>query len=161
MTSSWTDGTVAEASIRGRLKLQQRTGDRVVAGDYVRVDSQPDGSLTIEEVQPRRSQLVRRAPGHARRAKVIVANVDRVVIVFAAASPDPNARLVDRFLVIAEANQLDPLIVLNKTDLVDAAAVDAFLRPYRWPDTRLSGRVCPRPKGWTTCGDGSPAHAAW
>jgi ribosome biogenesis GTPase / thiamine phosphate phosphatase len=124
------DGTVAEASIRGRLKLQQRTGDRVVAGDVVRVDSQPDGALTIEHVEPRRSQLVRRAPGHARRAKVIVANVDRVVIVFAAASPDPNARLVDRFLVIAEANRLDPLIVMNKTDLADAAAVAAFLQPY-------------------------------
>jgi ribosome biogenesis GTPase / thiamine phosphate phosphatase len=124
------DGTVAAASIRGRLKLQQRTGDRVVAGDLVRVDSQPDGSLTIEAVEPRRSELVRRSPGHGRRAKVIVANIDRVVVVLAAAQPEPKRRLLDRFLVIAEANHLEAVIVLNKTDLVPAAMVGDFFASY-------------------------------
>jgi ribosome biogenesis GTPase / thiamine phosphate phosphatase len=123
-------GTVAEASLRGRLKLQQRTGDRVVAGDIVEVTSQPDGSITIESVQPRASELARRAPGHGRRAKVIVANIDRVVIVFAAAQPEPNRRLLDRFLVIAEANSLEPVVVLNKTDLVSDDAASAFLNAY-------------------------------
>lgn len=124
------DGTVAEASLRGRLKLQQRTGDRVVAGDSVTVARQADGSLTIESVDERRSELARRAPGHGRRAKVIVANVDRVLVVFAAAHPDPNSRLLDRFLVIAEANHLAASIILNKTDLVEDDAVSAFLAPY-------------------------------
>jgi ribosome biogenesis GTPase / thiamine phosphate phosphatase len=125
------DGTVAEASLRGRLKLEQRTGDRVVAGDVVEVTRQDDGSLTIESVAERRSELARTAPGgHGRKAKVIVANVDRVVVVFAAANPDPNRRLLDRFLVIAEANELEPVVVLNKTDLVDDDLASAFLRPY-------------------------------
>ena len=65
------DGTVAEASLRKRLKLEQRTGDRVVAGDAVDIDVQPDGSLTIENVAQRSTVLARRAPGHGRRAKVI------------------------------------------------------------------------------------------
>ncbi|HSJ24123.1 MAG TPA: ribosome small subunit-dependent GTPase A [Longimicrobiales bacterium] len=126
------DGTLAEASLRGRLKLEQRTGDRVVAGDIVDVARQADGSLTIESVAERRSELARTAPGgHGRRAKVIVANVDRVVIVFAAALPDPNRRLLDRFLVIAEANELEPVIILNKTDLVDDDVATAFLAPYQ------------------------------
>jgi ribosome biogenesis GTPase / thiamine phosphate phosphatase len=124
------DGTVAEASLRGRLKLQQRTGDRVVAGDIVDVVEQTDGALTIEAVAPRRSELARKAPGHSRRAKVIVANVDRIVIVFAAADPEPNRRLLDRFLVIAEANELEPLIVLNKADLVSSGIAASFLAPY-------------------------------
>jgi ribosome biogenesis GTPase / thiamine phosphate phosphatase len=124
------DGTTAEAAIRGRLKLQQRTGDRVVAGDLVEVATHPDGSTTIEHVHPRRSQLARRAPGHARKAKVIVANVDRVVVVFAAAQPEPKRRLLDRFLVIAEANRLHATVVLNKTDLVDDDVVASFLAPY-------------------------------
>jgi putative ribosome biogenesis GTPase RsgA len=47
------DGTVAEASLRGRLKLEQRTGDRVVAGDVVELGRQDDGTLTIESVAPR------------------------------------------------------------------------------------------------------------
>jgi ribosome biogenesis GTPase / thiamine phosphate phosphatase len=91
---------------------------------------QADGALTIEGVGPRRSELVRRAPGHGRKAKVMVANVDRVVIVFAAAEPEPKRRLLDRFLVIAEANELQPVIVLNKTDLVDDDVASAFLKPY-------------------------------
>jgi ribosome biogenesis GTPase len=124
------DGTVAEASLRGRLKLEQRTGDRIVAGDAVGVETQTDGSITIESVEPRTSQLARRAPGRTRRAKVIVANIDRVMIVFAARDPEPNRRLLDRFLVLAEANRLDSLIVLNKVDQADEAAVSAFLAPY-------------------------------
>jgi ribosome biogenesis GTPase len=124
------DRTVTEASLRGRLKLEQRTGDRIVAGDQVRVASQADGSLTIEAVEPRTSELARRAPGHGRRAKVLVANVDRVIIVFAAREPPPNRRLLDRFLVLTEANRLEPLIVLNKVDQVDAEDAGAFLAPY-------------------------------
>jgi ribosome biogenesis GTPase / thiamine phosphate phosphatase len=124
------DGTVAEAAIRGRLKLQQRTGDRVVAGDMVDVAFQPDGTPTIETVHPRRSQIARLAPGHSRKAKVIVANVDRVVVVLAAAQPEPRRRMLDRFLVIAEANRLDATIVLNKVDLVADDVVTSFLAPY-------------------------------
>ncbi|HEX2168196.1 MAG TPA: ribosome small subunit-dependent GTPase A [Longimicrobiales bacterium] len=124
------DGTVAEASLRGRLKLEQRTGDRVVAGDIVNVDAQADGSLTIESVEARTSELARRAPGHGRKAKVIVANIDRVMIVFAATEPEPNTRLLDRFLVLAEANRLGALIVLNKVDRVEDGVAESFLAPY-------------------------------
>ncbi|MEX0907660.1 MAG: ribosome small subunit-dependent GTPase A, partial [Gemmatimonadota bacterium] len=124
------DGMVAEASLRKRLKLEQRTGDRVVAGDVVEVDTQPDGSLTIESVAERSSVLARRAPGHGRKAKAIVANMDRVVVVFSAAEPTPNRRLLDRFLVLAEANGLDSVIVLNKVELVGDDVAAAFLAPY-------------------------------
>jgi ribosome biogenesis GTPase len=125
------DGSVAEAVLRGRLKLEQRTGDRVVAGDIVDVVRQDDGSRTIESVAQRRTELARRAPGgHGRRAKVIVANIDRVIIVFAAAQPEPRRRMLDRFLVLAEANRLESLIILNKIDLVGAAAASAFVAPY-------------------------------
>lgn len=124
------DGTVTGASLRGRLKLEQRTGDRVVAGDVVRVTHQDDGGVTIESVDPRTSELARRAPGRSRRAKIIVANMDRVVIVFAAADPTPNRRLLDRFLVLTEANRLTPLIVLNKTELVGDDVAAEFLKPY-------------------------------
>jgi ribosome biogenesis GTPase len=93
---------------------------------------QDDGSFAIEDVAPRRSRLVRKAPGAGRaREKVIAANLDQVVIVFASARPDPNPRMLDRFLILAEANELTPLIILNKSDLVDAAAIEAFLQPYR------------------------------
>jgi ribosome biogenesis GTPase / thiamine phosphate phosphatase len=123
-------GGVIESRLRGRLKLEQRTGDRVIAGDRVQV-LQDEEQWTIESVDERRSVLARRAPGKgSRRAKVLVANVEQVAIVVAAARPEPKLRTVDRLLVLAESNELDALIVVNKTDLGDVAAIRAQFAPY-------------------------------
>jgi ribosome biogenesis GTPase / thiamine phosphate phosphatase len=124
-------GGVVEASLRGRLKLQQRTGDRVVVGDRVELGQQAGEGYTIESVEPRRTELARQAPGsRGRKARVIVANVDQALIVFAAAQPDPNPRLLDRFLVQTEANGLAPILVVNKIELVPAAAAEAVFGIY-------------------------------
>jgi len=125
------DQSRISATLRGRLKLEQRTGDRVVAGDRVHVDAHADGSFTIESVEPRRTQLARRAPGrHERHAKVIVANVDQVVLVFAAAMPEPRRRMIDRLLVLAESNGLPAAIILNKCDLAAAGEAGHTLAAY-------------------------------
>ncbi|MDQ3555616.1 MAG: ribosome small subunit-dependent GTPase A, partial [Gemmatimonadota bacterium] len=105
---------------------------RIVVGDRVEVErSGPAGDWTVEEVHPRRSALVRRAPGKAPRSKTIVANVDQVVIVFALARPAPHLRMLDRFLVLAESSGLDVLIVTNKADLVGEAEARELFAPYR------------------------------
>lgn len=128
-------GELLDASIRGRLKREVRKEDRVVIGDRVRVAVGRDGSSTIEEVRPRRSELVRRGPG-GRHPKVVAANVDRLVAVVAAARPSPRQALVDRLLAIGLANQLETVLVVNKMDL--AAGVDVS------PDPRTARRVGPR-----------------
>jgi ribosome biogenesis GTPase / thiamine phosphate phosphatase len=120
-------GPVVEAVLRGRLKQQQRTGDAVVVGDRVEVRAHADGSHTIEAVSERESELARVAPRSGRhRAKVMAANVDQIVAVFAVARPTPRLRMLDRFLVLAEANGLDALIVANKTDVGTAEELDVF-----------------------------------
>ncbi|HEX9107902.1 MAG TPA: ribosome small subunit-dependent GTPase A, partial [Longimicrobiales bacterium] len=124
------EGDVVEARLRGRLKLEQRTGDAVAVGDRVDLRLHPDGGYTIEAVHPRDSELARRSPGGGRRAKVIVANVDQVVIVLAAARPEPHLRMLDRFLVLCEANFLPAIIVVNKTDLVPDDEVRARFAAY-------------------------------
>lgn len=110
------DGRRVEASLRGRLKLETRTGDRVVIGDRVRVEEAGEGTFAIEEVLPRRCEFVRRGPDD-RRAKVVAANVDRLLVVVAAAEPDPSSLLVDRLLVLGEASEVEPVLVINKMDL--------------------------------------------
>jgi ribosome biogenesis GTPase len=115
------DGRMVDAAFRGRLKLEVRTGDRVVAGDRVTVDVSDD-SPVIVTVGPRRSEIVRRTPG-GRRAKVVAANLDRAVVVLAAREPDVSYQLVDRLLVVAEASAMDPIIVVNKVDLDGGRAV--------------------------------------
>lgn len=120
-----------DTSLRGRLKLEQRTGDRVVAGDRVHVELQSDNSYAIEAVAERKTELARRAPGRGgRRAKVLVANVDQVVIVVAVAKPEPKLGMLDRLLVTAEANDLPALIVVNKVDLADPAEARRAFRDY-------------------------------
>ena len=117
------DALLVEASLRGRLK-RDSSGDegerlKLAVGDIVLLE--PDargGAWAICEILPRRSRLARRAPGGGYGERIVAANVDQVVIVFAAAKPEPHPRMLDRFLVIAEANELAARIIVNKVDLV-------------------------------------------
>jgi ribosome biogenesis GTPase len=127
-----TEGETREASLRGRLKQDDMGVVKLAVGDAVRLapDERGGGGWTIVEIMPRRSTLVRREPGGGPRKRVLVANVDQVVVAFAAADPAPHLRAVDRFLVVAEANALAARIVVNKIDRVDPAAVRAQFADY-------------------------------
>ncbi len=129
------NGEIVESSLRGRLKKdeEQNTNQRqslgnasraaarplkLAVGDIVDVEAELNGEAwSIAAIHPRRSQLARRAPGRAMGERVVVSNLDQVLVVFAAANPDPHPRMLDRFLVIAEANELAARIVVNKCDL--------------------------------------------
>jgi ribosome biogenesis GTPase / thiamine phosphate phosphatase len=127
------EGDLVEARLRGRVKKERQTSDLVVIGDRVVVERLPDGTGAIGEVLPRRSRFSRRQPGPrgAWREDVMVANPDLVVPVFAVDRPPPNPRLIDRFLVVAEYNEVPVLLVANKVDLVDAEAARTTFEPYR------------------------------
>lgn len=112
-------GDRVDASLRGRLKQQARTGGRVVIGDRVRVE-RSDDTWRIEEVDERRTELVRR--GRGRAAKILAANLDRVFVIVALREPKASTQLIDRLLVLVEASGIHPTLVLNKVDLEEAAA---------------------------------------
>lgn len=104
--------------IRGRLKRRQIQGDIIAIGDRVRVTLLPEGSGVIEEIFPRRSELVRMDPTpRGEYRQILLANADQIVPVFACANPEPHLRMLDRFLVIAEKQGLKAVIVVNKVDL--------------------------------------------
>ncbi len=128
-----TEAEVVEAVLRGRLKRETRSGERVVVGDRVTVSppARPGEAWAIERVEDRVTALVRRAPGRAPRPKIIVANVDRVVIVFSVTRPDPHLRMLDRFLVLCENSGVPAVIVANKTDLLPADEAADLFRIYR------------------------------
>jgi ribosome biogenesis GTPase len=105
------------AQLRGRLKRGPRTGDAAAVGDHVRVSMLKDGTGIIEGVAPRARVLSRQAPGR-NAEQVIVANPDQVVFVIACADPDPNFRMLDRLLVVAERERMPARICANKIDLV-------------------------------------------
>jgi putative ribosome biogenesis GTPase RsgA len=101
--------------------------DPVAVGDVVRlVRTAGQEYGQIVEILPRRSCLARRAaipwPGAHAFEQVIAANVDQVVPVMAAAKPTPHWRLLDRYLVAAEAADLPSVICITKLDLVQAGS---------------------------------------
>ena len=154
------DGETREASLRGRLKksdegrradgsLRRDTAQaaerrgKLAVGDRVRLDADERGAgaWAIAEILPRRSKLARRSPGGAYGERVVVANVDQVVVVFAAARPEPHPRMLDRFLVVAEANGVGARVVINKAELAgggDPAAGEALVRE-RFADYPAAG----------------------
>ena len=127
------EGDLLESRLRGRVKKERQTSDLAVIGDRVVVERLPDGTGAISEVMPRRSRFSRRQPGPrgAWREDVMVANPDLVVPVFSVDRPPPNPRLIDRFLVVTEYNEVPALLVANKVDLVDTDAARATFEPYR------------------------------
>jgi ribosome biogenesis GTPase / thiamine phosphate phosphatase len=126
------EGDLVEARLRGLLKKERQTSDIAVIGDRVQVERLPDGTGAIDEVEPRRRRFSRRQPGPrgSWREDVMVANPDLVAAVFACDRPPPNPRLVDRFLVVAEYNEVPALVVANKVDLVGEAAARDVFGPY-------------------------------
>ena len=86
-------------------------------GDWVNMVVQNAKQAVIEDFQPRKSLLYRQ---DAWKTKLIAANVERLFIVLAAV-PSPSEILLQRALLAAEAGEIEPFIVLNKTDLVETA----------------------------------------
>lgn len=147
------DGHIVEASLRGRVKKSNagRRADgslrrdtvaaaedtlKLAIGDRVMLEQDESGSVwAIAGILPRRSRLARRAPGGGFGERVVAANVDQVVVVFAAANPEPHPRMLDRFLVIAEANDLAARIVINKVELAGGAGAAR----ERWREYERAG----------------------
>ena len=103
------------ASLRGRIKHAGGAEDRVVVGDRVvmRLDS---GGWVIEDVRRRRSVLSRWT-ADGRVAKVMAANLDRLLVVASVGDPRPSQDVVDRMLVMGESGGLAVVLVLTKADL--------------------------------------------
>lgn len=106
--------------LRGRLKQGRAMGDIAAVGDKVRITILDDGSGVIEEVEPRQRAIVRLDPRpQGEYQQVLLANPDQALFIFACAHPNPKLKMLDRYLIIAEKQQIPIVIVANKIDLVE------------------------------------------
>ena len=119
------DGAHERVITTTRARELRRTP--IVTGDQARVvgdTSGAEGTLArIVGIVGRSSLLRRSADDTDQVERVIVANADQMLIVVAAADPEPRPRLVDRYLVAALDAGIRPLLVVTKTDLADPAPV--------------------------------------
>lgn len=97
-------------------------GIKPLVGDDVEftILDEADAEGNIDEILPRRNALVRPA----------VANIDQAMVLFAVTHPDPNLNLLDRFLVMMEAQQIPVVLCFNKLDLSSAEQMAEYRRLY-------------------------------
>ncbi len=97
---------VYECRARGKFRKE---GIKPTVGDHVKIsildEKNKKGSLDV--IEERKNCLIRPR----------VSNIDQVVIVFAAVSPEFNPDIMDRFIVLAEQQKLDIIICINKIDI--------------------------------------------
>jgi len=129
----------------GRILQATRRGKRgdVVVGDWVSANPSASDQATIESIEPRESLLFR-AEGY--RTKELAANIDQVVIVFAA-HPAFNRWFIWKALVAAAASGIEALVLRNKTDLTDEGEAGIFLQQISqlgWRTVALSTKIDPQ-----------------
>lgn len=120
-------GESRECRLSPALERTQQTD--IAVGDLVTVTT-IEGEEFIERVLPRRTKLSRPDPDLPSRERVIVANVDAVVIVVSLGSPPLHPRIIDRYLVAIQRGGAIPFVVLNKIDLLQEPAELDCLKPY-------------------------------
>ena len=125
---------------RGILKKGRReVSQPVVVGDEVEVRTAPTHGAnargerlregSILRVLPRRSELGRARYGKTKQ--VTVANLDMVIVIMSVREPELNTHRLDRFLVLAEANDLEVLICFNKVDLINKSTFKREIAPVQ------------------------------
>ncbi len=96
-----------------------------VVGDWALIRySKKDGRALVYGILPRRTKISRNDPGRKTNEQVIAANIDTVLLIMAL-NLDFNLRRIERYLAILYNNAVDPVIILNKTDLVKNARAQA------------------------------------
>ena len=111
---------VYECKAKGAFRKQKI---KPLVGDNVEIDviSQEEHTGNVIDILPRKNELIRPA----------VANVDQAVVIFAAAKPNPNFNLLDRFLIMMEYQHIPAVICFNKTDLIDEMEMENLIRAYK------------------------------
>ncbi len=118
--------------LRGKLKRGKATGDIAALGDRVRITVLEDGSGMIDEVEERKTAIVRLDPRpQGAYQQILLANPDQAVFVFACAQPNPKLRMLDRYLIIAEKQRVSAVIVANKIDLIGVREAKKIFGLYK------------------------------
>jgi ribosome biogenesis GTPase len=121
------DQDIITAKVSGRFAYKVESNiDYPTVGDWVVVQTFKDGSISvIHNVLPRKSLLKRKDPGRAVEFQLIAANIDYAFVI---QSVDSNFDLnrLERYLVMVNDSDIQPIVVLSKTDLISAEELSAI-----------------------------------
>lgn len=113
------EGEVVEAKGRGIFKKDKIT---LLVGDEVEIQmtDRDNAKGVINSIFPRKNQF----------ARPPISNVDMFIVVFAAKNPRPNYSVIDKFLINSQLNGIEPVICINKKDLVSERDIDEIRDIY-------------------------------
>lgn len=112
------DGQVYQTRARGNFR---KKGQTPYVGDFVDFSAEEQSEGYILAIHERKNSLVRPP----------IVNIDQAVVIMSAKEPDFNANLLDRFLVLLEQKEMDPIVYISKMDLVeDRSEIEAYQAIY-------------------------------
>lgn len=129
-------GTVT-CALRGALKKDKsQYKNLVTVGDIVKYALINPAEGLIYTIQPRRSILSRADNLSRRKEQLIAANIDQVIVTASVVSPPIKYPLVDRYIIAAQKGNMEPVVVINKIDLLqigteEKAIVDDLVAAYQ------------------------------
>lgn len=105
------------AQVTGRFRFEAESrADFPAVGDWVNASVEgPNGAL-VHSIEPRRSVLSRKSPGQTTEEQVLAANVD-IAFIVTSFNDDFNARRLERYLLLAKEAAVEPVILINKSDM--------------------------------------------
>lgn len=105
-----TPGGQIECRARG---IFRKEGEKPCVGDRVAVSRNEDGSGNVDDILPRKNNLIRPP----------LANLDAMVLALSVSDPAPNLLIADEFIAVLEHKGIEPLIAVTKLDLQDATGL--------------------------------------
>jgi ribosome biogenesis GTPase / thiamine phosphate phosphatase len=115
--------------LRGVLKKEKsQFKNLITVGDFVLFEMTAPSEGSIAHVEPRRTILSRADNLSRRKQQLIAANIDQVIITASVVSPPLKPALLDRYIIAARKGGLEPLIVINKIDLLDDPSINENVR---------------------------------
>lgn len=126
------DSVTYLCTLKGALK-KERTEKKnlIVVGDFVIFEPSQDFTGVIIDVEPRYSILSRADNLRKNREQLIAANIDQLFIVVSVIMPTLKPSLIDRYIIAAKQGNMQPIIVLNKIDLLEAPPQDLDEAAFR------------------------------
>ncbi len=112
-------GDIYECRAKGIFRKENK---KPLVGDLAEISVIDPEKLVgnVDSIYPRKNELIRPA----------VANVDRVLLIFAVAKPDPNLNLMDRYLCLMGSQNVPVTVAFNKCDIADEGRIDELKQIY-------------------------------
>lgn len=99
-------------------ELVRHQQSEIAVGDQVWIEEPEDTPPMVVSVEPRLTRLSRKDPGNAHIERIVAANIDVVVVVVSVGGPPLHPRLIDRYLIAIQYGGAEPLVCVNKVDML-------------------------------------------